>query len=137
MDGRLRAINCGCWVFVRGLATIAPWLAAQVLLFYFLYEKPAINYHTLLGKNNPDLYLFAARFLQQHLMEKSLQEKKVMDEEQFYFQQKQKMARERLLIRPIEEVMEEESSARADDSSAASERAADAGFVQITIERYF
>jgi hypothetical protein len=47
--------------------------------------------------------------LRKHLIEKSLAEqKKSMDEEQFYFQQKQKMA-ERLLIRPIEEVMEEDS----------------------------
>lgn len=46
--------------------------------------------------------------LRKHLIEKTLAEqKKTMDEEQFYFQQKQKMA-ERLLIRPIEEVMEEE-----------------------------
>jgi hypothetical protein len=41
-----------------------------------------------------------------------------MDEEQFYFQQKQKMA-ERLLIRPIEEVMEEEGKP---STSAASGR---------------
>jgi hypothetical protein len=46
--------------------------------------------------------------LRKHLIEKTLAEqKKTMDEEQFYFQQKQKMA-ERLLIRPIEEVMEED-----------------------------
>ena len=41
-------------------------------------------------------------------MEKTMQERKSsMDEEQFYYQQKQ-IARERLMIRPIEEVMEED-----------------------------
>ncbi|XP_059083212.1 histone deacetylase 4-like isoform X1 [Tigriopus californicus] len=46
--------------------------------------------------------------LRKHLIEKSMSEKtKSMDEEQFYYQQKQ-MARDRLTIRPIVEVMEEE-----------------------------
>lgn len=46
--------------------------------------------------------------LRKHLIEKSLQEKKhTMDEEQFYYHQKQ-IDRERLTIRPIEEVMEED-----------------------------
>ena len=49
--------------------------------------------------------------LRKHLIEKSLNEQKLkaMDEEQFYYQQKQ-IARERVLIRPIEEVMEEDVS---------------------------
>ena len=44
--------------------------------------------------------------LRKHLIEKSLaqQQAKAIDEEQFYYQQKQK---ERLRIRPIEEVLEE------------------------------
>ena len=44
--------------------------------------------------------------LRKHLIEKSLaqQQAKAVDEEQFYYQQKQK---ERLRIRPIEEVLEE------------------------------
>jgi histone deacetylase 4/5 len=52
--------------------------------------------------------------LRKHLIEKSLQEisaaagKKSMDEDQFYYQQKQ-LLREPLLIRPIEEVMEEDA----------------------------
>ena len=44
--------------------------------------------------------------MRKHLIEKSLaqQQAKAIDEEQFYYQQKQK---ERLRIRPIEEVLEE------------------------------
>jgi hypothetical protein len=45
--------------------------------------------------------------LRKHLIEKSLMKPHALDEEQFYYQQKQK---ERLLIRPIEEVMEEPPS---------------------------
>lgn len=51
--------------------------------------------------------------LRKHLIEKTLAEQsKSMDDEQFYFQQKQKVD-ERLVIRPIEEVMEEESKPQA------------------------
>ncbi len=50
--------------------------------------------------------------LRKHLIEKTKQEsaKKAMDEDQYYYQQKQiANSRERLMIRPIEEVMEEET----------------------------
>lgn len=64
--------------------------------------------------------------LRKHLIEKTLAEqqaaKTAMDEEQFYFQQKQKMAKDRLFIRPIEEVMEEDvvrSNGNANNASSA------------------
>ncbi len=51
--------------------------------------------------------------LRKHLIEKSLMKPHTVDEEQFYYQQKQK---QRLAIRPIEEVMEDSPSSTAPES---------------------